>query len=92
MSHRSDNGHLQDGAHTCGNLVSGSIGKGLGAVASLQEESAALGGLGEAFTQDIYFAGKNQRRTRTQFVDGGLIVLVLAPSWLLGNRQFTPQV
>src|SRR5690606_30802453 len=84
--------HLQDGTNTRGDLICGCVGKGFGAVAALEQKGLALCGCGEAFTQYVDFAGKYQWRTRTQFVDGGLIILVLAPSWLLGNWKFTPQI
>jgi hypothetical protein len=59
-------GHLQEGAEEVADIVGAVLGKALGAVAALQEESVAFSYIGKVLLETARFTGKNEWRIRCQ--------------------------
>ena len=62
-------GHLQDRLDPVADVVGGRGGEGLGAVAALEDEGLADGGLGHAVGEDVALAREDERRIRGEGLD-----------------------
>ncbi len=61
-----DHRHLQEDAEEVADIVGGMLGEALGAVAALEQESLALGNLGELALELARLARENERRIAGQ--------------------------
>ena len=62
-------GHLQDRLDPVADVVGGGGREGLGAVAALEHEGLADGGLGHPVGEDVALAGEDERRIRSEGLD-----------------------
>ncbi len=86
------NRHLQQHLEGVADFCGGEFGKALGAVAALQQESAALGHFGKLTAQLAGFPGKHQRRVAGQVLLHLQQVRSVRVLGLLLDRQGAPAV
>ncbi len=83
-------GHLEDHLQLVPDGVGGEVGKGLGAVARLEQECPAGGDLGEGRPQAPCLPGEHERGQDGERLERGLEGRRVRPFRLLGSRQVAP--